>query len=99
MEVGRRMKFHPTGSHLMFVEAVVAIEHGIRENEEFSMNKDRAKGKMKDVSGRVERQTGEWAGDPKRQGHGALKQAEGKLQSTVGKLKDSSKRSQRKRAA
>jgi len=62
------------------------------------MNKDRAKGKMKDVGGRVERQTGEWTGNRKQQARGALKQAEGKLQNTAGKLKDSA-RSRNKKAA
>jgi len=31
------------------------------------MNKDRIKGKVKDVAGRVERQAGEWTGDSKTQ--------------------------------
>lgn len=52
------------------------------------MNKDRVKGKWKDMAGRVERQTGEWTGDPKKQVKGAAKQVEGKLQNTLGKVKD-----------
>lgn len=70
-----------------------------QQDKGFAVNKDRAKGKMKDLSGRAERQTGEWTGSPKRQARGAVKQAEGKLQNTAGKLKDSVKRSQRKKAA
>jgi uncharacterized protein YjbJ (UPF0337 family) len=52
------------------------------------MNKDRIKGKAKDIAGRVQRQTGEWTGDTEGQVKGAAKQAEGKVQNTWGKLKD-----------
>jgi uncharacterized protein YjbJ (UPF0337 family) len=55
------------------------------------MNKDRVEGKLKDVTGRVERQAGEWLGDTEKQAHGALKQAEGKVQNTWGKVKDAGK--------
>lgn len=55
------------------------------------MNKDRVEGKVKDVAGRVERQVGEWTGDPEKQVHGAAKQAEGKVQNTWGKVKDAAK--------
>ncbi len=53
------------------------------------MNKDRVKGKLKDVAGRIERQAGEWTGDPKKQVEGAAKQVEGKVQNAWGKVKDS----------
>jgi uncharacterized protein YjbJ (UPF0337 family) len=52
------------------------------------MDKDRIKGKAKDIPGRVERQTGEWTGDSKMQVRGAAKQVEGKMQNAVGKAKD-----------
>lgn len=52
------------------------------------MNKDRIKGKAKDVAGRVERQTGEWTGDTETQVKGAAKQVEGKVQNALGKIKD-----------
>ena len=52
------------------------------------MNKDRIKGKAKDIAGRVERQTGEWTGDTEAQVKGAAKQAEGKVQNAFGKVKD-----------
>ncbi len=55
------------------------------------MNKDRIKGKAKDVAGRVERQTGEWTGDTETQVKGAAKQVEGKIQNALGKLKDTNK--------
>jgi uncharacterized protein YjbJ (UPF0337 family) len=56
------------------------------------MNKDRVEGKMKDVAGRVERQAGEWADDPKMQVKGTAKQAEGKAQNAVGKAEDATKK-------
>jgi len=55
------------------------------------MNEDRAKGKVKDVAGRVERQVGEWTGDTEAQVKGAAKQAEGKAQNAWGKAKDAVK--------
>jgi uncharacterized protein YjbJ (UPF0337 family) len=55
------------------------------------MDKDRVEGKVKDVAGRVERQVGEWTGDPEKQVQGAAKQAEGKVQNTWGKVKDAAK--------
>jgi len=55
------------------------------------MNKDRAEGKVKDIAGRVERQVGEWTGDPEKQVHGTAKQAEGKVQNAWGKTKDTGK--------
>jgi uncharacterized protein YjbJ (UPF0337 family) len=56
------------------------------------MNKDRVEGRVKDVAGRVERQAGEWAGDPKTQAKGAAKQVEGKVQNAVGKIEDAAKK-------
>ena len=55
------------------------------------MNKDRVEGKVKDVAGRVERQAGEWTGDPEKQVEGAAKQVAGKIQNAWGKTKDASK--------
>jgi len=55
------------------------------------MNKDRVEGKLKDVGGRIERQAGEWTGSTETQVKGAAKQAEGKIQNAVGKLKDAAK--------
>jgi uncharacterized protein YjbJ (UPF0337 family) len=55
------------------------------------MDKDRVEGKIKDVAGRVERQVGEWTGDPEKQVEGAAKQAEGKVQNAWGKAKDAAK--------
>jgi uncharacterized protein YjbJ (UPF0337 family) len=55
------------------------------------MDKDRVKGKAKDITGRVERQAGEWSGNEEAQAEGTRKQAEGKVQRTVGKVKDAAR--------
>jgi uncharacterized protein YjbJ (UPF0337 family) len=52
------------------------------------MDKDRVEGKVKDIAGRVQRQTGEWTGDSESQVKGTAKQAEGKVQNAWGKAKD-----------
>ena len=51
------------------------------------MNKDELKGKAKDALGRAERQAGEWTDNEKLQGEGLARQAEGKVQKGVGKVK------------
>jgi len=63
------------------------------------MNKDQVKGKVKDVAGRVERQTGEWTGDKEHEAHGALEQAEGKVQNAWGNVKEAGKEATEKRSA
>jgi uncharacterized protein YjbJ (UPF0337 family) len=63
------------------------------------MDKDRVEGKVKDVAGRVERQVGEWTGDPKKQVNGAAKQVEGKVQNAWGQAKDAAKEANEKAAA
>jgi uncharacterized protein YjbJ (UPF0337 family) len=60
------------------------------------MNEDRAKGKVKDIAGRVERQVGEWTGDTDAQAKGTMKQAEGKVQNAWGKAKDAVKNKARR---
>jgi uncharacterized protein YjbJ (UPF0337 family) len=55
------------------------------------MNKDRIKGKVKDIAGRTERQVGEWTGDPKKQVEGAARQVSGKVQNAWGQAKDAAK--------
>jgi uncharacterized protein YjbJ (UPF0337 family) len=56
------------------------------------MDKDRIKGKAKDITGRAQRQAGEWTGDEDSQIKGAEKQAEGKVQNIFGKAKDAMKK-------
>lgn len=51
------------------------------------MNSDELKGKAKDAIGRAERQAGEWTDNEKMQGEGLARQAEGKVQKGVGKVK------------
>lgn len=52
------------------------------------MDKDKIKGKAKDIAGRVERQAGEWAGSEEHQVKDAVEQTKGKAQSAVGRMKD-----------
>jgi uncharacterized protein YjbJ (UPF0337 family) len=52
------------------------------------MDKDTLKGKGKDISGRMERQVGEWTDREDLQAEGAAKQVEGKLQKGLGKIKE-----------
>jgi uncharacterized protein YjbJ (UPF0337 family) len=52
------------------------------------MDKDRIKGKVQDISGRVKRQAGEWTGDEETQAEGTLEQGEGKVRQVAGKVKD-----------
>lgn len=63
------------------------------------MNKDQVEGKVKDVTGRIERQAGEWTGDKEKQVHGALKQVEGKMQNAWGDAKDAGKKAIDKKPA
>lgn len=62
------------------------------------MDKDRVKGKAKDIAGRAQRQVGEWTGDEEAQVKGAAKQVKGKAQNTIGKIKDSAKKMDRQPA-
>ena len=52
------------------------------------MNRDRIKGKAKQLSGRVQRKLGAATGNRKAQARGALRQAEGTVQNAWGKAKD-----------
>jgi uncharacterized protein YjbJ (UPF0337 family) len=52
------------------------------------MDKDRVKGKVDDVAGRVKRQVGEWTDDTELQTEGAAQQVKGKVENVVGKAKD-----------
>jgi uncharacterized protein YjbJ (UPF0337 family) len=55
------------------------------------MDKDRVKGKLEDMKGRVKRQAGEWTDNEKLQGEGAADQVKGKAQNAVGKVKDAAR--------
>jgi uncharacterized protein YjbJ (UPF0337 family) len=55
------------------------------------MNRDQAKGAVKDAAGKVQRKAGEVIGSPKQEARGAAKQAEGKVQKSWGNAKESAK--------
>jgi uncharacterized protein YjbJ (UPF0337 family) len=59
------------------------------------MNKDKIKGKAKDIKGRIKRQAGEWTGDEKLQAEGVAEQVEGKVQHGIGEVKDAGKKMMR----
>ncbi len=52
------------------------------------MDKDRIKGKVKEVAGAAQEARGKITGDEKDRQEGVAKQVEGKVQNTVGKAKD-----------
>ncbi|HEX8992458.1 MAG TPA: CsbD family protein [Anaerolineales bacterium] len=52
------------------------------------MDKDKMKGKVTDISGRIKRQAGEWTGDKELQAEGAAEQVKGKAQKGVGAAKE-----------
>ncbi|HUQ29712.1 MAG TPA: CsbD family protein [Usitatibacter sp.] len=56
------------------------------------MNRDQAKGTMKDVAGKIQRKTGELTGNGTQQLKGAAKQVVGKVQKTVGDVREDSKK-------
>jgi uncharacterized protein YjbJ (UPF0337 family) len=52
------------------------------------MDRDKIKGKMEDIKGRVKRQAGEWTGDQKLQDEGTGDQIKGKAQNAWGNVKE-----------
>jgi uncharacterized protein YjbJ (UPF0337 family) len=52
------------------------------------MNKDQVKGSVKDVAGKVQEKVGQQTGDRDQESRGLGNQAEGKIQKTVGDVKD-----------
>jgi len=60
------------------------------------MNRDQAKGTMKDVAGKIQRKTGEVTGNTTQQVKGAARQVAGKVQKAVGDVRnDADKRRDR----
>jgi uncharacterized protein YjbJ (UPF0337 family) len=55
------------------------------------MNKDQIKGKVTEITGRIERQAGKLTGNRKTQLAGMRKQAKGKIQKAWGNVKSSVK--------
>jgi len=56
------------------------------------MNRDQAKGTMKDVAGKIQRKTGELTGSTSQQVKGAAKQVAGKVQKAVGDMREESEK-------
>jgi uncharacterized protein YjbJ (UPF0337 family) len=56
------------------------------------MNQDKVKGTIKDVVGQAERKLGKATGNKKTEASGIARQAEGKVQQIVGKVKDKIKK-------
>ena len=54
----------------------------------YHMDKDRIKGKVKEVEGRVQQAKGDLTGNDVDRARGADKKVEGKVQNTFGKVKD-----------
>lgn len=55
------------------------------------MNKDQAKGAVKDVVGKAQEQVGKVTGSKEQQAKGVVKQGEGKVQKAYGDLKEEAK--------
>jgi uncharacterized protein YjbJ (UPF0337 family) len=55
------------------------------------MNKDQAKGHMKDLAGKARQKMGSMTGNRSEQAKGVANQAEGKLQKGVGDLKNAAR--------
>ncbi len=55
------------------------------------MNKDQAKGAVKDVVGKAQEQVGKVTGSKEQQVKGVVKQGEGKVQKAYGDLKEDAK--------
>ncbi|WP_230532315.1 CsbD family protein [Microvirga roseola] len=53
------------------------------------MNDDRTEGSMKHMKGRIKEGVGKMTGDSKMQSEGKMDKAEGKIQNTIGGMKDS----------
>ncbi|MEE1611646.1 CsbD family protein [Microvirga sp. CF3016] len=57
------------------------------------MNNDRAEGSMKNMKGRLKEGLGKALGDSKLEAEGKMDKTEGKIQNTVGGMKDSLRKS------
>ena len=57
------------------------------------MDNDRTEGSLKNIKGRVKEGVGKAVGDTKMETEGKMDRAEGKVQNTIGGLKDSLRKS------
>src|SRR5688572_22344835 len=71
---------------LAFQQSVARTRRG--QHEESGMDKDRIAGKTKEVTGGVKEKVGRATGDKRTEAEGAGEKTEGKVQGTVGKVKD-----------
>ena len=55
------------------------------------MNKDQAKGRMKDLAGKAQEKLGQAAGSTEQQAKGLAKQAAGKLQRGMGDIRNAAR--------
>ena len=53
------------------------------------MDRDRSEGSMKNIKGRMKEGLGKALGDSKMESEGKMDKAEGKIQNTIGGIKDS----------
>lgn len=56
------------------------------------MNRDQAKGRMKEAVGKIQQKAGKAAGSPKQQVKGLVKQGVGKVQKNVGDARNQAER-------
>ncbi len=63
------------------------------------MNRDQAKGKAKDIAGRIQRAAGDLTGNTSQQIKGGAKQVVGKVQKGIGDVRDSMERDAKQRDA
>ncbi|MDQ3186123.1 MAG: CsbD family protein [Pseudomonadota bacterium] len=61
------------------------------------MNKDQVKGTAKDVSGKIQEETGKLVGSKEQEAKGLSKQVAGKAQKSVGNAKEATKDSTKNR--
>ena len=55
------------------------------------MDKDRVKGTMDQIAGRVKRQAGEWTGDTRAQVEGGVQELKGGVRKAWGEIKDAAR--------
>lgn len=63
------------------------------------MDRDRVKGKIKEVAGRSKRQIGEWTGDTRAQAEGGVQELKGRARNAWGKTKDAARDTNQTRKA
>ena len=77
-ESASRCRFAEQTFQLTVKELIMAI----------TPNKDQVKGELKDLGGKIQEEAGKLVGSKEQESKGLKKQAEGKLQKTVGNLKE-----------